>query len=105
MSKNCSIRLTPLLQLLAPGTQQAVGGGDHEWFAVCFARVLVHCSSGLGPEVAESRVEVQGADAVSAMRTGELHAALDAFDAIRFHCLDCMRLRPQVKHAMVTQRR
>src|ERR1017187_11024320 len=51
--------------------------------------MIVDCGGGLSAQVAESGVEIQGADAVGTVRTGELHAALDALDSVGFHCLNC----------------
>jgi hypothetical protein len=52
---------------------------------VSFAGVIVHRGCSLGAEVSGFGIEVEGADAVSAMRAGELHAALDALDPVGFH--------------------
>jgi hypothetical protein len=40
-----------------------------------------------------------------ALLADELHAALDAFDTISFHCLNCSPSASIVEHAMVKQRR
>lgn len=52
---------------------------------VGLAGVIVDGGCGLGAEVAEFRVEIDGADAVGTLRAGELHAALDALDSVGFH--------------------
>jgi hypothetical protein len=52
---------------------------------VRFGGVIVDRGCGLGAEVAGSCVEIEGADAVGAVRAGKLHAALDALDSIGFH--------------------
>ena len=52
---------------------------------VRFGGMIVDCGGGLSAQVAESGVEIQGADAVGTVRTGELHAALDALDSVGFH--------------------
>ena len=56
---------------------------------VRFGGMIVDCGGGLSAQVAESGVEIQGADAVGTVRTGELHATLDALDSVGFHCLNC----------------
>jgi hypothetical protein len=47
--------------------------------------VGVDGGSSLGAEVADFCVEIQGADAMGTLFAAELHAALDALDAIGFH--------------------
>ncbi len=47
--------------------------------------VGVDCGCGLGSEIAGFGVEIHGADAVSALRAVELHAALDALDSVGLH--------------------
>lgn len=47
--------------------------------------VSVDGGGGLGAQVTGFGVEIQGADAVGTLLARELHAALDAFDAIGFH--------------------
>ena len=74
---------------LAPGALLTIGRGNHWGCGVRFAGVIVDCGRGLSAEVAALRVEVQRADAVCALRAGELHAALDALDSIGFHWLNC----------------
>ena len=66
----------------------AVGGGNHHRLVVSFGGVLVHGGGGLGAEVSGFGIEVEGADAVRAMGADESHAALDALDAIGFHCFE-----------------
>lgn len=56
---------------------------------VSFASVLVDCGGGLGAEVPDLGIEVESADAVRTMRTGELHATLDPLNFIGFHCTNC----------------
>ena len=70
-----------------------------------FAGVIVDCGRGLSAEVAALRIEVQRADAVSTLRTGELHAALDALDFIGFHWLNCSRSGRGSQDALVGQLR
>ncbi len=52
--------------------------------------VAVDGGGGLGAEVAVAEVEVEGADVVGAVGTGELHASHDARDGVealhRFEC-------------------
>src|SRR6266446_10039679 len=74
---------------LAPGALLTVGRGNYRGCGVRFAGVIVDCGRGLSAEVATLGVEVQRADAVCALRAGELHAALDALDSIGFHWLNC----------------
>jgi hypothetical protein len=49
---------------------------------VNFDGVAIDLGCGLGAEVAVARIEVEGADVVSAVGTGELHAAFDAGDGV-----------------------
>ena len=70
---------------LAPAALLAVGCGNDHRLAVNFAGVTIDGGCGLGTEVAGFRVEVERADDVFTLGTGELHAALDALDAIGFH--------------------
>lgn len=69
------------------------------------AGVLVDGGCGLGAEVACLWIEIECADAVGAMRTGELHAALDALDAVGFHCLNCNCSARGGDDSLVGQRR
>jgi len=55
--------------------------------------VIVDCGCGLGAEIADLRIEIEGAHAVGAVRAGELHSVLNALDAVGFHWLDCSALR------------
>jgi len=50
--------------------------------------VSVDGGCGLGAQVAGFGVEIHGTDAVGTLLARELHAALDAFDAIGFHCVN-----------------
>ena len=70
-----------------------------------FDGVIVDRGCRLGAEVAALGVEIERADAMLALLADELHAALDAFDTISFHCLNCSPSASIVEHAMVKQRR
>jgi hypothetical protein len=60
---------------------------------------------GLGAQVTGFGVEIKGADAVGTLLAGELHAALDAFDAIGFHFLNCRPQRTLSEDALVGHQR
>ena len=63
-----------------------VEGGEHYGFVVDAGGVAVDGGGGLGAEVAVAGVEVEGADVVSAVGAGELHASLDARHGVKaFH--------------------
>ena len=47
--------------------------------------VMVDCGCSLGAEVAGLRFEIEHAYAVRTLGAGELHAVLDALDAVGFH--------------------
>ena len=67
-----------------------VEGGKHYGFVVDFGGVLVDSGGSLGAEVAVAGVEIESADVVGAVGTGELHAALDASDGVEaFHSSEC----------------
>src|SRR6267378_3531046 len=90
---------------LAPGALLTVGRGNYRGCGVRFAGVIVDCGRSLSAEVAALRVEVQRADAVCALRAGELHAALDALDSIGFHWLNCSPSGRGSQDALVGQLR
>lgn len=72
---------------------------------MCRGGVGVDGGGGLGAQVPGFSVEIQSADAVGTLLARELHAVLDAFDAIGFHCLNCMPYRGSDEDALVGQRR
>lgn len=90
---------------LAPGALLTIRRGNHQWFVVRFAGVMVDRGCGLGAEVAGFCVEIERAHAVGTVRAGELHAALDALDSIGLHCLNCSPPPGEEMHSMVGQRR
>ena len=73
------------IRRLAPSALLAIGGWNHHGLVVGFGGVIVDGGGGLGAEVAGFGVEIEGADAVSTVGAGELHAALDALDTVGFH--------------------
>jgi hypothetical protein len=72
---------------------------------MCRGGMGVDGGGGLGAQVSGFSVEIQSADAVGTLLARELHAVLDAFDAIGFHCLNCMPYRGSDEDALVGQRR
>ena len=70
---------------LAPTALLAVGGGNDQGFVVRLGGVMVDCGCSLGAEVAGLRFEIERAYAVRTLGAGELHAVLDALDAVGFH--------------------
>jgi hypothetical protein len=70
---------------LAPGALLTIVGGTQHGVGVGLGRVTVDCGCGLGAEVADFRIEIERSYAVRAVRAGELHAVLDALDAVGFH--------------------
>lgn len=70
---------------LAPAALLRVVGGSGCGSRVVLGGVLVYGGGGLGANISDLRVEIQRGDAVDTMRAGELHATLDALDAIGFH--------------------
>jgi hypothetical protein len=83
------------------GTPDALLGverGEHYGFVVDSGGVLVDFGGGLGAEVAVARIEVEGADVVSAVRAGELHASLDARHGVEtLHRFECSLLAREGK--------
>jgi hypothetical protein len=67
--------------------------------------VKIDGGCGLSAEVSGLGVEIERAYAVGTMRTGELHATLDALDFVGFHCLDCSPSASSSEDAMVGQPR
>jgi hypothetical protein len=67
----------------------AIGRGKYQRFMVHFRGVIVDHRRGLGAEVARFRVEIESADGVGTVSASELHAAFDALDSVKFHCLNC----------------
>ena len=55
-----------------------------------FTGVTVDGGSGLRAQIAGFGIEIQRAYAMGAACAGKFHAALDAFDAIGFHSLNCI---------------
>jgi hypothetical protein len=72
---------------------------------MCRGGMGVDGGGGLGAQVSGFSVEIQSADAVGTLLARELHAVLDAFDAIGFHFLNCMPYRGSDEDALVGQRR
>ena len=67
-----------------------VEGGEHYGFVVDAGGVAVDGGGGLGAEVAVAGVEVEGADVVSAVGAGELHASFNARHGVEaFHRFEC----------------
>lgn len=91
--------------ILAPAALLTIRGRNYHGFAVGLGCVGVDRGCGLGAEVSDLRVEIERANAVGTMHTGELHAALDALDFVGFHCLHCSASASGSEHAIVGQRR
>jgi hypothetical protein len=71
--------------LLAPAALLTIRGRNDERSVMGLSGVAVDCGCGLGAEVSDFGVEVEGAYTVGTLRTVELHAALDALDSIGLH--------------------
>ena len=70
----------------APDALLGIEGGEHYRLVVDAGSVAVDGGCGLGAEVAVAEIEVESADVVGAVSTGELHAAFDAGDGVEaFH--------------------
>jgi hypothetical protein len=69
-------------RLGAPDALLGIEGREHYGFVVDAGGVAVDGPGGLGAEVAIARVEVEGADVVSAVGACKLHASLDAGDGV-----------------------
>ena len=84
-----------MAELGAPDALLGVEGGEHYGFVVDAGGVAVDGGGGLGAEVAVAGVEVEGADVVSAVGAGELHASFNARHAVetlhRFECSPFVR--------------
>jgi hypothetical protein len=66
---------------------------------VDFGGVLVNGRGCLGAEVAVARIEVERADMVRAVSTGELHSALDTRDGVEaVHILSVVFWRESGRH-------
>jgi hypothetical protein len=89
---------------LAPTTLLAVGGNDYRR-GVRFAGMIVNGGCSLGPKVPDSRIEIERAHAVLAMRASELHATLDPLYSIGFHWIDCKSSADNHNDALVGQLR
>lgn len=90
---------------LAPTALLAIGRGNDHRCVVHFDGVVVDRGCSLSAEVAAPGVEIERADAMLTLCAGEPHAALDTFDTIGFHCLNCSPSASIKIDAMVTQRR
>ena len=91
--------------ILAPAALLTIRGRNYHGFAVGLGCVGVDRGCGLGAEVSDLRVEIERANAVGTMHTGELHAALNPLDFVGFHCLNCSPPAGSRLYAMVGQRR
>ena len=69
-------------RLGAPDALLGIERREHYGFVVNAGSVAVDGAGGLGAEVAVAQVEVESADVVGAAGAGELHASLDARDAV-----------------------
>jgi hypothetical protein len=73
----------PAVNLRAGEVRGGVEGGVGYGFVVDFGGVLDDGGGGLGAQVAEVGVEIEGVDVVRAVGAGELHASLDALDGVK----------------------